>query len=81
MRKGFLYPKEGTVENFCLLKQLREGKRPKIKKGDELKIVTKSGRTFRGILYDIKEGYLHTVEALGILIIFPISSLSSIQLT
>lgn len=69
------------MEAFCLLKQLREGKRPKIKKGDELKIVTKSGRTFRGILYDIKEGYLHTVEALGILIIFPISSLSSIQLT
>jgi hypothetical protein len=69
------------METFCLLKQLREGKRPKIKKGDELKIVTKSGRTFRGILYDIKEGYLHTVEALGILIIFPISSLSSIQLT
>ena len=69
------------MENFCLLKQLREGKRPKIKKGDELKIVTKSGRTFRGILYDIREGYLHTVEALGILIIFPISSLSSIQLT
>ena len=69
------------METFCLLKQLREGQRPKIKKGDELKIVTKSGRTFRGILYDIKEGYLHTVEALGILIIFPISSLSSIQLT
>ncbi len=69
------------METFCLLKQLREGKRPKIKKGDELKIVTKSGRTFRGILYDIKEGYLHTVEALGILIIFPISSLTSIQLT
>jgi hypothetical protein len=69
------------METFCLLKQLREGKRPKIKKGDELRIVTKSGRTFRGILYDIKEGYLHTVEALGILIIFPISSLSSIQLT
>ncbi len=69
------------MENFCLLKELREGKRPKIQKGDELKIVTKSGRTFRGILYDIKEGYLHTVEALGILIIFPISSLSSIQLT
>jgi hypothetical protein len=69
------------METFCLLKQLREGKRPKIQKGDELKIVTKSGRTFRGILYDIKEGYLHTVEALGILIIFPISSLSSIQLT
>lgn len=69
------------METFCLLKQLREGKRPKIKKGDELKIVTKSGRTFRGILYDIKEGYLHTVEALGILIIFPISSLASIQLT
>ena len=69
------------MEKICLLKELREGKRPKIQKGDELKIVTKSGRTFRGILYDIKEGYLHTVEALGILIIFPISSLSSIQLT
>jgi hypothetical protein len=67
--------------NLCLLKELREGKRPKVKKGDELKIVTKSGRIFRGILYDIKEGYLHTVEALGILIIFPMSSLSSIQLT
>lgn len=69
------------METFCLLKQLREGKKPKLKKGDELKLVTKSGRTFRGIIYDIKEGYLHTVEALGIIIIFPIHSLASIQLT
>lgn len=69
------------MESFCLLKQTREGKKPKIKKGDELEIITKSGRTFRAILYDIKEGYLHTIMALGILIIFPIHSLSSIQLT
>ncbi len=69
------------METFCLLKQLREGKRPKLRKGDELKIVTKTGRTFRGILYDFKEGYLHTIEALGILVIFPINSLTSIQLT
>jgi hypothetical protein len=79
--EGIFIPMGGEMESYCLLKQLAEGKRPKIKKGDELKIVTKTGRTFRGILYDIKEGYLHTVEALGILIIFPISSLSSIQLT
>lgn len=69
------------METYCLLKELESGKCPKIKKGDELKIITKTGRTFRGILYDVKEGYLHTVEALGILIIFPITSLSSIQLT
>ncbi len=67
------------MESFCLLKQSKMGKCPKIKKGDELKIITKTGRTFRGIIFDIKEGYLHTVEALGILVIFPISSLASIQ--
>ncbi len=69
------------MEAYCLLNQLKRGKCPKIKKGDELKIITKTGRTFRGILYDFREGYLHTVEALGILMIFPINSLSSIQLT
>jgi hypothetical protein len=79
--EGTLLPKGGDMDTFCLLAQLKEGKKTKIKKGDELKIVTKTGRIFKGILYDIKEGYLHTVEALGILVIFPISSLSSIQLT
>lgn len=69
------------METYCLLNQLKMGINPKFKKGDELKIVTKTGRTFRGILYDIKEGYLHTVESLGILMIFPINSISSIQLT
>lgn len=60
------------METYCLLN---------LKKGDELRIITKTGRKFRGILYDIKEGYLHTVESLGIIIIFPINSLASIQLT
>jgi hypothetical protein len=69
------------METICLLKQLNLGKTPPLKKGDELRIVTKTGRTFRGILYDFKEGYIHTIEALGILVIFPISSLISIQLT
>lgn len=69
------------MESFCLLKQVKSGKCPKIKMGDELKIITKTGRTFKAILYDFKEGYLHTIEALGILVIFPISSLTSIQLT
>ena len=69
------------MESFCLLKQIQNGQSPKVTKGDELKIVTKSGRTFKGILYDFKEGYLHTVQALGILVIFPLSSLASIHLT
>lgn len=69
------------METFCLLNQLNKGKNTQFKKGDELKIITKTGQTFRGILYDIKEGYLHTVESLGILMIFPINSLTSIQLT
>ena len=69
------------MESFCLLNQVKIGRCQKIKRGDELKIITKTGKTFKAILFDIKEGYLHTVEALGILVIFPISSLSSIQLT
>jgi hypothetical protein len=79
--EGLFLPKGGEMESFCLLKQQKSGECPKIKKGDELKIITKTGKTFKAILFDIKEGYLHTVEALGILVIFPISSLASIQLT
>jgi hypothetical protein len=69
------------METYYLLSQLNMGRNTQLKKGDELKIITKTGQTFRGILYDIKEGYLHTVESLGILMIFPINSLTSIQLT
>lgn len=64
------------MDSLCL-----KSFRPKLNRGDELKITTKTGQVFKAILFDIKEGYLHTIEALGILIIFPINSLSSIQLT
>lgn len=69
------------MNNVCLLDQFKQGQSLKIRKGDELKIVTKSGRTFKGILFDFKEGYIHTIEMLGILVIFPINSLTSIHLT
>ena len=64
--------------NECLLKELTKNKIVKLKKGDELKIVTKKGKAFEGILFDFKEGYLQTISGLGILILFPISSLTNI---
>jgi hypothetical protein len=63
------------MESFCL-----KSYRPKLNRGDELRITTKTGQVFKAILFDIKEGYLHTIEALGILVIFPINSLSTFQL-
>ncbi len=63
------------MESLCL-----KSFKVKFKRGDELKITTKTGRVFKAILFDLKEGYLHTVEALGILVIFPINSVSKVQL-
>lgn len=64
------------MESLCL-----NSFKAKFKRGDELRITTKTGRVFKAILFDIKGGYLHTIEVLGILVIFPIDSLLTIQLT
>lgn len=73
-------PKGGDMDTIVNFLDQCHGSKRKIQKGDELTIRTKSGRVFNGILFDIKAGYVHTIEALGILVIFPINSISSIQL-
>ena len=65
-------------KNNCLLEQFCDEGEIILKKGDELKIITKKGRVFEGILFDFKEGYLQTISTLGILIFFPLNSLSNI---
>ena len=69
------------MDSYVNFQFLSHNSKRKIQKGDELTIKTKSGQVFKGILFDIKAGYVHTIEALGILVIFPINSISSIQFT
>lgn len=47
----------------------------KLEFGNELEIKTKDGGMFKGILFDIREGYLHTVIQMGILAVIPIQAL------
>jgi hypothetical protein len=46
--------------------------------GTEIKIKTKDGTSFVGILMDIENGYLSAVAALGIILTFPITSIINI---
>jgi hypothetical protein len=65
-------------EKKCHLRELSSKGASKLKIGDELRVITRKGRTFDGILFDFKEGYLQTVSGLGILILFPLSALTNI---
>jgi hypothetical protein len=66
------------TDGICFLEKLKKEGKLSLEKGNEVKVVTKKGVAFEGILFDFKEDYLQTVTALGILILFPLSSLTNI---
>ena len=49
-----------------------------LKLGTEIKIKTKDGSSFEGILMEIKNGYLSAVATLGIILTFPVTSIINI---
>ena len=61
----------------CFLNNI-ENKREKLKKGTEVRIITKKGTAYKGIIIDLKEGYVQTITSLGILVLFPLSSITNI---
>lgn len=65
-------------QKTCCLEKLRMGEVSTVRKGDELEIITKTGRKFKGILFDFKEGYVQTIAQMGILMFFPVHSLMNV---
>jgi hypothetical protein len=63
--------------SHCLLSSL-QNESEKLKRGAEVKIITKKGVLFKGILFDLKEGYVQTITSLGILVLFPLNSITNI---
>ena len=61
---AFINFKERRVKNFKL--------------GTEIKVVTKDGKQYEGILMDIHRGYLSAVAGLGIILTFPVNSIINI---
>jgi hypothetical protein len=51
---------------------------PELKIGMEIKIKTRDGDLFEGILMEIKNGYLSAVATLGIILTFPMTSITNI---
>lgn len=49
------------------------------KLGTEIKVQTKDGKNYEGILMDIHKGYLSAVAGLGIILTFPVSSIINIS--
>jgi hypothetical protein len=66
------------TQRVCYLEKIRRGEKCLINKGDELELVTKSGKSYQGIVFDFNQGHIHTVVQFGILILFPIHSLVNI---
>lgn len=64
----------------CLLKKIENGESVKLDRGSELELITKDGARFKGILCDFREGRLHTVISLGILLTVPLHALNSLHL-
>ena len=46
--------------------------------GNEIKIYTKDGKSYRGILMDYHKGYLSTIISLGIILTIPINAIINI---
>jgi len=51
----------------------------KFKLGTEIKVKTKDGKQYEGILMDIHEGYLSAIASLGIILTFPVNSIINIS--
>lgn len=49
-----------------------------LKVGNEIKIITKDGKSFEGILMECKRGYLSTIMKLGIVLTIPLSLISEV---
>lgn len=49
------------------------------KLGTEIKIKTRDGKIFEGILMEIKNGYLSAVAKLGIILTFPMTSIVNVS--
>lgn len=47
--------------------------------GSEIKVFTKDGNAYEGILMDYHKGYISTVGKLGIILTFPIQSIDDIN--
>jgi hypothetical protein len=47
--------------------------------GSEIKVFTKDGNAYEGILMDYQNGYISTVGNLGIILTFPIHSIDGIN--
>ena len=50
----------------------------KLKLGSEIKIFTKDGKSYEGILMDCHKGYLSTIAGLGIILTFPMDSILNV---
>jgi len=50
----------------------------KLKIGNEVKVFTKDGKAYEGILMDCHKGYLSTLAGLGIILTFPMNSILNI---
>ncbi len=50
----------------------------KLNIGSEIKIFTKDGKSYEGILMDCHKGYLSTIAGLGIILTFPMDSILNV---
>lgn len=50
----------------------------KLKIGSEIKVFTKDGKSYEGILMDCHKGYLSTIASLGIILTFPLNSILNV---
>jgi len=50
----------------------------KFKIGNEIKVKTKDGKSYIGILMDCHKGHISTVASLGIILTFPLNSILNI---
>ena len=50
----------------------------KLKVGAEIKVLTKDGKSYEGILMDFHKGYLSTIASMGVILTFPASSILNI---
>tara|TARA_R110002049_G_scaffold150260_4_gene313412 strand:+ start:1888 stop:2058 length:171 start_codon:yes stop_codon:yes gene_type:complete len=50
----------------------------KLNIGNEVKVFTKDGKSYEGILMDCHKGYLSTLAGLGIILTFPLNSILNI---
>lgn len=50
----------------------------KFKLGSEIKIYTKDGKSYEGILMDCHKGYMSTIAGLGVILTFPLDSISNV---